>query len=89
MCVCPFCHTVVTDGLLGYHYAGYQMPACVEVDHAFGPDRQRRGGWGEYLAPDIHAPSGKRGRGQTRAEKLKRQRRYKVRRTPNPAGVRL
>jgi hypothetical protein len=39
---CRYCRAEVSDGLMGYHYAGYQQPACPDVLYAFGPVEPKR-----------------------------------------------
>ena len=34
---CQYCHAEVPEGLMGYHYAGYQQPPCPEVRMALDP----------------------------------------------------
>lgn len=34
---CPYCGAAVPKGTLGYHYAGFQQPACTEVRMALDP----------------------------------------------------
>jgi hypothetical protein len=55
---CQYCRAEVPDGLMGYHYAGYKMPPCREVEGALGRwiPKAESGSRGA-LPPDVYAKS--------------------------------
>jgi len=66
MSKCLYCKAEVPDELMGYHYAGFQQPACPDVEYAFGQDDRRRDGRASaYPLPDEQAPRGRYGHAQT------------------------
>lgn len=88
---CQYCRADVPAELMGYHYAGFQMAACVEVTAAFGPEHLKHNG--HVADPMLGEPKSESERAERRAARIRRWRadhpRYEKRRTPHHAGDRL